>query len=229
MNITKTIGIIGAMPSELKDIRAGLPDSEIQHKAGFDYYINQIGCIRVVHVCSGIAKVNAAVCAQTMIDTFAPAAILNAGVAGGMHPDVHLCDIVISTEVLPHDLDLHFLQDYPPYCAIYPSDKTLISYAQKACNKLDYRNFTGRIVSGETFVSDNAIKAEIEQRLHPYAADMESSAVGHCAYLNQVPFVSIRCISDNADDAGEMSFDQFELIAAKRVANVVLQLVQDLS
>ena len=54
------------------------------------------------------------------------------------------------------------------------------------------------------------------------AVDMESSAVGHCAYLNQVPFVSIRCISDNADDEGAMSFDQFEKIAAKRVADLVL-------
>lgn len=60
----KTIGIIGAMPSELVDIRLGLPDSEIQKKAGFDYYINQVGDTRIVHVCSGIAKVNAAVCTQ---------------------------------------------------------------------------------------------------------------------------------------------------------------------
>ena len=43
----KTIGIIGAMPSELADIRNGLPDSEIQKKAGFDYYINQVGDTRI--------------------------------------------------------------------------------------------------------------------------------------------------------------------------------------
>lgn len=66
----KTIGIIGAMPSELVDIRLGLPDSEIQKKAGFDYYINQVGDTRIVHVCSGIAKVNAAVCTQALIDNF---------------------------------------------------------------------------------------------------------------------------------------------------------------
>ena len=97
----KTIGIIGAMPSELVDIRLGLPDSEIQKKAGFDYYINQVGDTRIVHVCSGIAKVNAAVCTQALIDNFAPDAVINAGIAGGMNNDIHVCDVVVSSEVLP--------------------------------------------------------------------------------------------------------------------------------
>ena len=70
------------------------------------------------------------------------------------------------------------------------------------------------------------VKAEIQQRLTPDAVDMESAAVGQCAYRNQVPFVSIRCISDNADDEGAMSFDQFEKIAAKRVADIVLRMAQ---
>lgn len=222
----KTIGIIGAMPSELIDIRAGLPNSKIQKKSGFDYYINQVCDTRVVHVCSGIAKVNAAVCTQALIDTFTPDAIVNAGIAGGMHSDVHVCDVVISSEVLPHDLDLHFLQDYPPYCGIYPSDPSLMKLALETCAEQNIKTFIGRIVSGEAFISDNAVKADIQKRLQPYAVDMESSAVGHCAYLNQVPFVSIRCISDNADDEGAMSFDQFEKIAAKRVADIVLRMVE---
>ena len=71
-------------------------------------------------------------------------------------------------------------------------------------------------------ISDNTVKQEIQERLHPMAVDMESAAVGHCCYLNEMPFVSIRCISDNADDEGAMSFDQFEKIAAKRVADLVL-------
>ncbi len=221
--MNKKIAIIGAMPSELADIRAALPHSKIVKKAGFDYYVNALeNGTQVIHVCSGIAKVNAAVCTQAMIDTFQPDAVINAGIAGGMHSDVKVCDIVISDSVLPHDLDLHFLQDYPPYCGIYPADKTLMQTAAETCDKLGMTHHFGRIVSGEAFISDNAVKQSIQERLHPMAVDMESSAVGHCAYLNQVPFVSIRCISDNADDEGTMSFDQFEKIAAKRVADLVL-------
>ena len=183
----KTIGIIGAMPSELVDIRKGLPNSEIQKKAGFDYYLNQVGDTRVVHVCSGIAKVNAAVCTQALIDTFQPDAILNAGIAGGMNPEVHVCDVVVSSEVLPHDLDLHFLKDYPPYCGIYPADESLIALARKTCEEFGVKVFTGRIVSGDEFVTDSARKADIQSRLTPYAVDMESAAVGrqHSLHLGQ--------------------------------------------
>ena len=137
----KTIGIIGAMPSELVDIRLGLPDSEIQKKAGFDYYINQVGDTRIVHVCSGIAKVNAAVCTQALIDNFAPDAVINAGIAGGMNNDIHVCDVVVSSEVLPHDLDLHFLKDYPPYCGIYTADQALIDLAVKTCGSFEVKSF----------------------------------------------------------------------------------------
>lgn len=219
----KTIGIIGAMPSELKDIRETLGEGEIQTKGGFSYYINQMNKdTRIVHACSGIAKVNAALCAQTLIHTFQPDALINAGIAGGMHPDVKVCDIVISTEVLPHDLDLRFLREYPPYCDKFPSNEKLIALTEKICAEKGIVSHCGRIVSGEAFISDNAVKAEIQSRLAPHAVDMESAAVGHTAYLNAVPYVSVRCISDNADDEGEMSFEQFEKIAAKRVAEVVL-------
>ncbi len=222
----KTIGIIGAMPSELADIRAALPDSKVLRKSGFDYYVSMVGENRVVHVCSGIAKVNAAVCAQALIDNFSPDALINAGVAGGMHKDVHVCDVVISSEVLPHDLNLRFLKNYPPYCDTFASDAALIQLTQNICTDLKIPTHVGRIVSGEAFISDNTVKAEIQQRLNPHAVDMESAAVGHTAYLNDIPYVSIRCISDNADDAGEMSFEQFEKIAAKRVADIVLKIAE---
>ncbi|MBQ8514982.1 MAG: 5'-methylthioadenosine/adenosylhomocysteine nucleosidase [Ruminococcus sp.] len=223
----KRIGIIGAMPSELADIRAALPGSEIVKKAGFEYYVNRISeDIEVIHVCSGIAKVNAAVCTQALIDTFNPDAVINAGIAGGMNRAVRVCDIVISNEVCPHDLDLHFLKDYPPYCGIYAADEKLMELAARVCDEFGVQHFYGRIVSGEAFISDNAVKQSIQERLSPHAVDMESAAVGHCAYLNGVPYVSVRCISDNADDEGAMSFDQFEKIAAKRVADVVLRMAE---
>ena len=98
----------------------------------------------------------------------------------------------------------------------------------KTCGSFEVKSFVGRIVSGEAFVTDSAVKAEIQQRLTPYAIDMESAAVGQCAYRNSVPFVSVRCISDNADDEGAMSFDQFEKIAAKRVADIVLRMIESL-
>jgi adenosylhomocysteine nucleosidase len=221
-----TIGIIGAMPSELADIRNTLKDAEIKRISGFDFYINEVSGKKVINACCGIAKVNAALCAQVLIDNFRPDAVINAGIAGGMDSSIKVCDIVVSNEVLPHDLDLHFLKDYPPYCGIFKADDKLIETAVNTCTKQGVKSFVGRIVSGEAFITDTAVKNGIKEKFDPFAVDMESAAVGHCAYLNEVPFVSVRCISDNADDEGAMSFDEFEKIAAKRVADVVLEMVE---
>ena len=223
----KVVGIIGAMPSELADIRKKFPDADKFVVSGFEFYVDEAkNGIKIVHVCCGIAKVNSAVCTQVLIDNFDVDCIINTGIAGGMNSDVKVCDIVISNEVLPHDLDLHFLNDYPPYKAIYEADQKLIDTAVKVCDELGIKHFIGRVVSGESFISDNNVKKDIIERLNPYAVDMESSAIGHCAYLNKVPFVSVRCISVNADDEGAMSFDEFEKIAAKRVAETVLKMVE---
>ncbi len=222
----KTIAVIGAMPSELADIRKMLGDAEIKHVSGFDFYINEYKGHTIVNVCCGIAKVNAAVCTQVMIDNFSPDCVINAGIAGGMADEVKVCDIVISTEVLPHDLDQHFLADYPPYCGIFKADSGLIESAGKVCGEYGSKSFRGRIVSGEAFITSSEVKADIKKRFDPYAVDMESAAVGHCCFLNKMPFVSVRCISDNADDEGAMSFDEFEKIAAKKVADIVLRMTE---
>ena len=218
-----TIGIIGAMPSELADIRRTLGDAEIVKKSGFDFYINHVNGKKVINACCGIAKVNSALCTQVLIDNFAPDCIINTGIAGGMNDDVQVCDIVISTEVLAHDLDQHFLVDYPPYCGIFRADERLIAKTEEICKSFGIKSFRGRIVSGEAFISSNEVKKAIQNEFNPYAVDMETSAIGHCCYLNNVPFVSVRCISDNADDDGAMSFDEFEKISAKRVAEIVLR------
>ena len=222
----KTIVIIGAMPSELADIRNILGEAEVKRFSGFDFYINKYKNNTIINACCGIAKVSAALCTQAAIDNFHPDCVINTGIAGGMNSDVKVCDIVISTEVLPHDLDLHFLQDYPPYCGIFKSDLNLITIAEKICAESGINSFRGRIVSGEAFISSNEVKADIQNRFDPYAVDMESAAVGHCCFLNDMPFVSVRCISDNADDEGALSFDEFEKIAAKRVAEIVLKMTE---
>ena len=219
----KTIGIIGAMPSELADIREMLPGSVVKNYAGYDFYIATYNGKLIVSACCGIAKVNAALCTQVMIDKFDVDVIINTGIAGGMDTKVKICDIVISESVFPHDLELRFLENYPPYHSVYEGDKNLIDVVSKVCGDKGIACHIGKIVSGEQFVTDSAVKKEIVDRCAPLALDMETAAVGQACYRNDIPFVSVRCISDNADDEGAMSFDEFEKIAAKRVAEIVME------
>ncbi|MBQ8927338.1 MAG: 5'-methylthioadenosine/adenosylhomocysteine nucleosidase [Oscillospiraceae bacterium] len=220
----KTIGIIGAMPSELHDIQSVQENAAKHEIAGYTFCESIHGGNRIVTVCCGIGKVNAAVCAQLLIDRFSADCILNTGIAGGMKAGIQVLNIVISTSVLPHDLDAHFLKDYPPYCAEFQADAALQALAAQVCDKRGITHHAGRIVSGDAFITDSAVKAALQEAHDPYAVDMETAAIGQCAWRNKVPFVSVRCISDLADDEGAMSFDQFEKLAAARVADIVLDM-----
>ncbi len=221
----KTIGIIGAMPSELKDLREALGEAEIIKAGSYEFYVNMVGDKKIVNVCCGVAKVNSAVATQLLIDKFEVDCVINTGIAGGVGGDVKVCDIVISTDVMHHDVTPRFLANYPPYNNCFKASEELIEMAKKACEANDKKYHTGRVVSGEQFISDSVLKQAIIDDFAPLAVDMESAAVGHTAYRNEIPFVIIRCVSDNADDEGEMTYDEFEIIAAKTVADVVLTII----
>lgn len=222
----KTIGIIGAMPSELCDIREDLGEATIENYASYDFHINEFDKKKIINVCCGVAKVNSAIATQILITKYNCECIINTGIAGGMNNDVKVCDIVIADDVMHHDVTTRFLENYPPYCGKFPADKGLIEIAKKACDSNGYKYHSGRIVSGEQFISDNSLKEQILKDYNPYAVDMESASIGHCCFRNKIPFATIRCISDNADDNGEMSYEEFEKIAAKRNADVVLTMIK---
>lgn len=224
----KTIAIIGAMPSEIADVRRMLRKPVIETAAGFELHIYEYQGNKIVTACSGIGKVNAAVCTQILIDRYNVDAIINAGIAGGMNPSVNVCDIVIAENTMYHDLLPRMLDNYPPHCSVFSTDAGLVRLAEEACVSEQIPCHKGRIVSGEQFVSDSALKAKIKEDFSPMAVDMESAGFGHCAFMNNVPYVSIRCISDNADEEGEISFEQFEKIAAERVANVIMSILENL-
>ncbi len=224
----KTIGIIGAMPSELADIRNTLTDTAIEKYADYDFYINNVNNKKIINVCCGVAKVNSAIASQILIDIFKVDCIINTGIAGGMNSKVKVCDIVIASEVMHHDVTTRFLQNYPPYSGNFKTDKKLTDLAKESCEINNYTSFIGKIVSGEQFISDNDIKERICLEFSPLAVDMESASIGHVCFRNSIPFVNVRCISDNADDAGELSFEEFEKIAAKRNAEVVLTMINKL-
>lgn len=222
----KTIGIIGAMPSELKDIQT-IQENPVSHEiAGYTFMESLHGANKIVTACCGIGKVNAAVCTQILIDRFEADCIINTGIAGGMKTGIRQLDIVVSSSVLPHDLDQHFLVDYPPYHGEYEADEALRALAETVCDEMGVKHYAGRIVSGDAFITDSTIKAKLIEAHDPYAVDMETAAIGQCAWRNKVPFVSVRCISDLADDEGAMSFDEFEVLAAKRVGEIVMKMCE---
>lgn len=220
----KTIGIIAAMPSEVKKIRDILGEAEIKFVAGYNFYINKSENT-IINVCCGVGKVNAAVCAQVLIDNFKPDYLINCGTAGSMSVNIDLCDIVISKELMYHDLLPRLLMDYPPHHNIFEADKYLIELATEICKEQEYKSHLGLIVSGEQFFTEQALKEKVINDFSPLAVDMESAAIAHCAYRNSQPFIAIRCMSDKADNNSTTDFKANVEKAANRAAEVTLNVI----
>lgn len=223
------IGIIGAMDLEIELLINKIGINRKETVAGFSYYIGSINDKKIVLTCCGIGKVNAAACTQILIDRYGVDSIINTGIAGGLHESVKICDIVISNNVTYHDVRKVQMESCFPFNDSFQGDEKLIEIATTACklNKTEEWNYhIGRIISGESFVENSELKNDLIRDYSPHCVEMEGAAIGHVAYLNNIPFVVIRSISDNADEEATINYDTFEKIAVNRSAEIVINMIQ---
>lgn len=225
------IGIIGAMQIEIDLLLEKLVIQEEQTIAGMPFYIGEFMGTEVIITRSGVGKVNAAACAQTLIHKFDVDSIINTGVAGGLHSDVKVGDIVISTNVTHHDVSKTQMKNLFPFQEEFIASKELVKFARKACisSSLQIAVHEGRIVSGECFVEDSKLKAKLIEEYAPHCTEMEGAAIGHVAYINDIPFLIIRCISDSADDEAQISYDDFAKTAANYCSEIIIEMLKNIS
>lgn len=216
------LGIIGAMDVEVEQIKASLFDMNITKKAGMEFCKGTLEGRDVVIVRSGVGKVNAAICAQILVDLFDVDAIINTGIAGSLKDEINIGDVVLSTDAIQHDMDaVAFGYDIGviPQMdnSVFKADEKLIQIAENACHKVcsDINVFKGRIVSGDQFISSKEKKNWLTDNFQGYCTEMEGAAIAHAAYLNNIPFLIIRAISDKADDSAHMDYPAFEKMAVE--------------
>ena len=224
----KKIVIIGAMELEVEELKEKMDIRSTQEKASMEFLEGTLNDTEVVIVRSGIGKVNAALCTQILCDVFAVSHIINTGVAGSLKNEIDIGDIVVSTDALHHDVDVRVfgypLGEVPQMgCLAFPADKHLSTLAASVCREVnpDIEVYEGRVVSGDQFVSDKQVKDNIIENFQGFCVEMEGASIAHAAYLNHVPFVIIRAISDKADDSAEMDYPTFEKAAAAHSAALV--------
>lgn len=225
----KKIGIIGAMALEIRGIKEHLVIAGTDNYAGFTFITGSLNGKLVVLTVSGIGKVNAAICAQLMIDHYNVDCIINTGIAGSLDPELRMCDVVISDDVTYHDVNPDQMISCFPNKERFYADQRLINYAVHACDLTRTENWdykVGRIVSGEQFVADDKKKKQIVKQFDALCVEMEGAAIGHVAYCNRVPFVVIRCISDSADRNAYLDYETFEKVSANISSTLVIQLIR---
>jgi adenosylhomocysteine nucleosidase len=202
---------------------------------GVDFYICKISGKNVIVARSRVGKVNAAICAQVLVDLFGVDYVINTGVAGALSSDLGIGDIVISRDLVHHDFDVTALGDPPGVNSSLPesffkADDGLIGLAESACHAVigTQRTFVGRIASGDVFIADANAKNRVERLFKALCVEMEGAAVAQTCFLNQLPFVVIRSISDNADGGAYSSFERFARDAANNSCAVVERMLEGL-
>lgn len=231
----KNIGIIGAMEEEVAILKEKMEDVRIIKKASMDFYEGTLAGKKAVVVRSGIGKVNAGICAQILADVFSVEAIINTGIAGSLNKDINIGDIVVSTDVVQHDMDatgFGYRKGQIPQMPVFffNADERLRKLAVKVCSEVnpDIQVFEGRIASGDQFVCDQDVKDGIVSEFSAYATEMEGAAIGQAAYLNDVPFLVIRAISDKADGSAQMDYSEFEKAAIVHSVNLTLKMLEEI-
>ena len=228
----KTIGIIGAMEVEVAILKEKMEDVRIIKKASMDFYEGILAGKKVVVVRSGIGKVNAGICAQILADVFSVDAIINTGIAGSLNKNINIGDIVLSTDVVQHDMDatgFGYRKGQIPQMPVFffNADDNLRRLAAEVCKEVnpDIQVFEGRIASGDQFVCDQDVKNRIVSEFSAYATEMEGAAIGQAAYLNEIPILVVRAISDKADGSAQMDYSEFEKAAVDHSVRLTLNML----
>ena len=210
-------GIIGAMEEEVALLKEKMEIEVVVKKASMEFYQGHLNGREVVVVRSGIGKVNAGMCAQILVDVFNVSHLINTGIAGSLKAEINIGDIVVSSDALQHDMDArqfgYARGEIPRMDTVsFPADPELVALAKAACEEVnpDIRVFVGRVVTGDQFVAERSVKNE-----------MEGAAIAQAAYLNKVPFVIVRAISDKADDSATMDYPTFEAQAIEHSVKLV--------
>ena len=203
------IGIICAADTELQPFLPHIQNCKTSQKAMLTFYEGAIDDVPVTAVFCGVGKTNAAIATQILIDTYGAAAIINSGTAGGMDTALGLFDTVVSTEAIHHDVHEGILTQFQPWLPSVSiiADAGLLEAAQKVAANADNKVHFGRMVTGEKFIEDDG-RADILAAFAPLTVDMETASIAHVCYVNSIPYIAVRTITDTAEHAGTDNFEK---------------------
>ncbi|GAA0086875.1 5'-methylthioadenosine/adenosylhomocysteine nucleosidase [Clostridium sp. CTA-7] len=228
------LGIISAMAEELELLLKDMSIQEETKKANMTFYKGTLGDKNIIAVVCGIGKVNAAICTQILISEYKVSSVINVGVAGGIGKNIYPGDVVVGTDLVQHDMDTTVFGD--PHGQIprldtfdFKCDEKLVKSALDACEEIkEINTFSGRIVSGDQFISSVEKIQWFEKEFNAMACEMEGASIAHVCYLNNIPCVVIRSISDNANNGAHMDYEKFIPIAVRNSTIILKSMLEKL-
>ena len=226
------IGIIGAMQQEVAILKDALEQRQEISQGGCTYYSGKLHGVEVILLQSGIGKVSAAIGTALLLNQYQPDIVINTGSAGGFDPSLTMGDVVISSEVRHHDADVtafgYEIGQMAGQPAAFIADEKLMSVAEQALQTMHNKHAVrGLICTGDAFVCSEEKQNFIRQHFPTaVAVEMEAAAIAQTCHQFGVPFVVVRAISDVADKASPLSFDEFLPLAAQSSSAMVLKMIE---
>ncbi len=221
------VGIIAAMSEEMEAIKQYMENIKVEKEFENEFFVGKIGKTECVLTTCGIGKVNAARSTQLLICRYNPECIINVGVAGGIDNNIKIGDIVIGERFVQYDFDLtafgRELGELPGDIGKYIySDSKLLEKAENILiNNSEQKAIVGTIASGDKFVTETEKSKEIYKSFDSSCVDMEGAAIAQVCFIDKVPFIAIRSISDSVNDMNKIDYEKFMPEAARKASDFV--------
>lgn len=225
------IGVIGPSEDEIMPFINEIANKTMESFAMLNFHIGKYENVDVVALYCGVCKVNAAIATQILIDKFNVTHIIVTGVSGGINSKLNLFDTVISTETAYHDVDEGILTKYHPWMkSIYfESNKTLLETCKKIIKENNFKQkiYFGKIVTGESFITHSRRNSIIE-KYNPLCVDMETASIAHVCYVNNIPFIAIRSITDTENESGIEAFEDNCILASLNSIEITKLIIKNI-
>lgn len=230
----KYVGIIFAMEEELEELLKYLKIEKEYTIFDLSFYEGIINGVYCVMVRSGVGKVNAARATQILIDNIKVDYIFNIGVAGGISKSLKVGDIVIGEKLVQHDFDITaFNHDkgYIPEIGVYiQTDDYLFRLANNVLKSDDKINVvSGVISSGDIFCTEIKMGQKINSKFNALCVEMEGASVAQICYLNHIPFLVLRSISDTPNNDNVITYEEFLKYSSKNIAYAMSKILLKLN
>ena len=227
------IGIIAAESKEMNEIKKLMKNIEEKDLFNLQFFTGKIEEEECVLVECGEGKVNAARTTQIMIDNFKIDKLVNVGSAGAINEYLNVKDVVIADKLVQYDFDISGLgYEKGEICNIGKyiyCDKTLVEECQEAIenNENDsYKVVIGTIATADSFCDKPEIAKMVRKEFNAECVEMEGAAVAQVCYLDKIPFLVIRGISDTPNGNNKIDFRKYLEIASKQSAKILQNLIK---
>lgn len=231
----ETVAVIGAMDKEINLLKSQMKNIKEKKIGKITYYKGKLENKDIVLLKTGVGKVNAAVGADTVIREFGADKIIFTGVAGAINRNLNIADVVISKDLVQHDVDLTAFgapmgQLSGESKIEFSADPQLIKLAEKSAIKVLGKDKVtiGRIATGDQFIANKEKVQFLGKEFNADAVEMEGGAVAQVAEIYGVPFVVLRALSDKADGSAEMVYSEFVEVAADNSAEIVKEMLKSM-